>query len=74
MLIAQVYPVMKTYCLKGGTISYKGDVLNIEQDIGGLVSSLQKQKIRMWQLDTKTSESDAKQYNSGLPFFMQTTH
>eukprot|EP00957_Ditylum_brightwellii_P203191 15333592-Ditylum_brightwellii.AAC.1 len=40
MLIAYVYPVMKTYCLKGGTISYKGDVLNIEQDIGGLVSSL----------------------------------
>ena len=40
MLIARVYPVMKTYRLKGGTIGYKGDVLNIEQDIGGLVSSL----------------------------------
>eukprot|EP00957_Ditylum_brightwellii_P034710 2630999-Ditylum_brightwellii.AAC.1 len=31
---------MKTYCLKGGWIGYKGDALNIEQDIGGLVSSL----------------------------------
>eukprot|EP00957_Ditylum_brightwellii_P090899 6921421-Ditylum_brightwellii.AAC.1 len=40
MFIACVYPVMKTYYLKGGTIGYKGDVLNIEQDIGELVSSL----------------------------------
>eukprot|EP00957_Ditylum_brightwellii_P110852 8455088-Ditylum_brightwellii.AAC.1 len=40
MLIVCVYPVVKTYQLKGGTIGYKGDVLNIEQDIGGLVSSL----------------------------------
>ena len=40
MLIACVYPVMKTYCLKGGTTGYKGDVLNIEQDTGGLVSTL----------------------------------
>eukprot|EP00957_Ditylum_brightwellii_P044534 3377744-Ditylum_brightwellii.AAC.1 len=40
MLIACVYLVMKTYHLKEGTIGYKGDVLNIEQDIGGLVSSL----------------------------------
>eukprot|EP00957_Ditylum_brightwellii_P027092 2048000-Ditylum_brightwellii.AAC.1 len=31
---------MKSYCLKGCTLGYKGDVLNIEQDIGGLVSSL----------------------------------
>eukprot|EP00957_Ditylum_brightwellii_P070547 5359765-Ditylum_brightwellii.AAC.1 len=34
MLITCVYPVLKTYCLKGGTIGYKRDVLNIEQDIG----------------------------------------
>eukprot|EP00957_Ditylum_brightwellii_P112756 8595707-Ditylum_brightwellii.AAC.1 len=34
MLITCVYPVMKTYCFKGDTIGYKGDVLNIEQDIG----------------------------------------
>eukprot|EP00957_Ditylum_brightwellii_P122208 9319371-Ditylum_brightwellii.AAC.1 len=40
MLIAQVYPVMKTYCLNGDTKGYKGDVLNIEQDIGELISSL----------------------------------
>eukprot|EP00957_Ditylum_brightwellii_P160407 12211189-Ditylum_brightwellii.AAC.1 len=40
MLIACVYPVMKTYCLEGGMIGYKRDVLNIEQHIGGLVSSL----------------------------------
>eukprot|EP00957_Ditylum_brightwellii_P025895 1959216-Ditylum_brightwellii.AAC.1 len=40
MLIVCVYPVMKTYCLKGGMIGYKSDVLNIEQDIGGLGSSL----------------------------------
>eukprot|EP00957_Ditylum_brightwellii_P141254 10762035-Ditylum_brightwellii.AAC.1 len=31
---------MKTYWLKGGMIGYKDDVLNIEQDIGGLISSL----------------------------------
>eukprot|EP00957_Ditylum_brightwellii_P172738 13149728-Ditylum_brightwellii.AAC.1 len=35
ILIAYVYPVMKTYWLKGGTIGHKGDVLNIEQDIDG---------------------------------------
>eukprot|EP00957_Ditylum_brightwellii_P055003 4169344-Ditylum_brightwellii.AAC.1 len=35
MLIAHVYPVMKTYCLKGGTVGYKGDVINIGQDIVG---------------------------------------
>eukprot|EP00957_Ditylum_brightwellii_P080825 6148310-Ditylum_brightwellii.AAC.1 len=40
MLIAHMYPVMKTYHLKGGMICYKDDVLSIEQDIGGLVSSL----------------------------------
>eukprot|EP00957_Ditylum_brightwellii_P046444 3525149-Ditylum_brightwellii.AAC.1 len=40
MLIACVYPVMKSYQLKGGTIGYKGDIFNTEQDIGGLVSSL----------------------------------
>eukprot|EP00957_Ditylum_brightwellii_P087703 6678792-Ditylum_brightwellii.AAC.1 len=40
MLIDHVYPVMKTYHLKGGMTGYKGDVLNIEQDIGGVVSSL----------------------------------
>eukprot|EP00957_Ditylum_brightwellii_P075895 5768634-Ditylum_brightwellii.AAC.1 len=38
MLIAYVCPVMKTYRLKGGTIGYKGNVLSIEQDIGGLQS------------------------------------
>eukprot|EP00957_Ditylum_brightwellii_P050575 3835116-Ditylum_brightwellii.AAC.1 len=85
MLIACMYPVMKTYCLKGGMIGYKGDVFNIGQDIGGLVSSLPQ---RIDQLSTmivqkqntnvtvgyKTSEFDIKQYNSGLPFFIQTTH
>eukprot|EP00957_Ditylum_brightwellii_P006536 495217-Ditylum_brightwellii.AAC.1 len=40
MLITCMYPVMKTYWLKGGTIGYKGNVLNIGQDISGLVSSL----------------------------------
>eukprot|EP00957_Ditylum_brightwellii_P203777 15336185-Ditylum_brightwellii.AAC.1 len=40
MLIACIYPVMKTYWLKGGTIGYKADILNIERDICGLVSSL----------------------------------
>eukprot|EP00957_Ditylum_brightwellii_P164229 12503270-Ditylum_brightwellii.AAC.1 len=40
MLITCVYPVMKTYHLKGGTIGYKGDVLDIEQNISGLDSSL----------------------------------
>eukprot|EP00957_Ditylum_brightwellii_P057592 4366833-Ditylum_brightwellii.AAC.1 len=40
ILIARVYPAMKTYHPKEGMTGYKGDVLNIEQDIGGLVSSL----------------------------------
>eukprot|EP00957_Ditylum_brightwellii_P120233 9173887-Ditylum_brightwellii.AAC.1 len=35
MLIVCVYSVMKTYWFKGGMIGYKGEVLNIEQDIGG---------------------------------------
>eukprot|EP00957_Ditylum_brightwellii_P169542 12903851-Ditylum_brightwellii.AAC.1 len=34
MLIACVYPVMKTCHLKGGMIGYKRDVLSIEQYIG----------------------------------------
>eukprot|EP00957_Ditylum_brightwellii_P123531 9419090-Ditylum_brightwellii.AAC.1 len=38
MLIAHLYHVKKTYLLKGGMVGYKGDVLNIEQDISGLVS------------------------------------
>eukprot|EP00957_Ditylum_brightwellii_P191576 14586099-Ditylum_brightwellii.AAC.1 len=40
MLTACVYPVMTTYWLKGGMIGYKGDALNSEQGICGLVSSL----------------------------------
>eukprot|EP00957_Ditylum_brightwellii_P165953 12635621-Ditylum_brightwellii.AAC.1 len=40
MFIACAYPVMKIYCLEGGTVGYKGDMLNIDQDIGRLVSSL----------------------------------
>eukprot|EP00957_Ditylum_brightwellii_P200549 15289153-Ditylum_brightwellii.AAC.1 len=84
MLKACVYPVMKTYWLKGGTVGYKGDVFNIKQDIGGLVLSLlqsinqlliiivQKLHISM-RVDTKTSEFDAMQYNSGLPFYKRTT-
>eukprot|EP00957_Ditylum_brightwellii_P091052 6932289-Ditylum_brightwellii.AAC.1 len=40
MLVDRVYPVMKTYRLEGGTVGYKGNVLNIEQDIKGLVMSL----------------------------------
>eukprot|EP00957_Ditylum_brightwellii_P059556 4522582-Ditylum_brightwellii.AAC.1 len=39
MLIVHIYTAMKTYQLKGDMIGYKGGVLNIEQDIGGLVSS-----------------------------------
>eukprot|EP00957_Ditylum_brightwellii_P039336 2975844-Ditylum_brightwellii.AAC.1 len=45
MFIACVYPVMKTYCLKGDTIGYKGDVPNIEQDIDFRV---QHQAIQQW--------------------------
>eukprot|EP00957_Ditylum_brightwellii_P210454 15364990-Ditylum_brightwellii.AAC.1 len=33
MLIACICPKMKTYQLKGGTIGYKGNNLNTEQDI-----------------------------------------
>eukprot|EP00957_Ditylum_brightwellii_P071525 5437921-Ditylum_brightwellii.AAC.1 len=51
MLISCVYPMMKTYHLKGGTIGYKGDVLNIEQ---GIVTfeykdfRVQHQAIQQW--------------------------
>eukprot|EP00957_Ditylum_brightwellii_P039367 2977665-Ditylum_brightwellii.AAC.1 len=49
ILIAQVYPVMKTYHLKGGTIGSKGDVLNIEQDIVGYKDfRVQRQAIHQW--------------------------
>eukprot|EP00957_Ditylum_brightwellii_P125186 9543839-Ditylum_brightwellii.AAC.2 len=40
MLIACIYPVMKIYWLKGSMAGYKGDVLSIEEDIGGLLNSL----------------------------------
>eukprot|EP00957_Ditylum_brightwellii_P177384 13511667-Ditylum_brightwellii.AAC.1 len=41
MLIEHIYPVMKTYQFKGCTIGYKGDILKIEQDIGGWIQRLQ---------------------------------
>eukprot|EP00957_Ditylum_brightwellii_P133738 10197260-Ditylum_brightwellii.AAC.1 len=40
MLTACVYPMMKTYWLKGSMIHYKGGDLSIEQDICGSLSSL----------------------------------
>eukprot|EP00957_Ditylum_brightwellii_P021079 1588405-Ditylum_brightwellii.AAC.1 len=40
ILIMRIYHVMKTYWFKEGTIGYKDDILNIEQDIVGLISSL----------------------------------
>eukprot|EP00957_Ditylum_brightwellii_P203015 15332872-Ditylum_brightwellii.AAC.2 len=37
MLIARVYPVMKTYWLQSGTVGCKGNGLNIEEEIQGQV-------------------------------------
>eukprot|EP00957_Ditylum_brightwellii_P076527 5817077-Ditylum_brightwellii.AAC.1 len=41
MFIACVYPVVKSYQLKGGTVDCKVDSLYIEQDIGGVAYLLQ---------------------------------
>ena len=40
MLIAQVHPFMRVYRLEGGGVGYKGQVLNVEQDISNLVQEL----------------------------------
>ena len=40
MLIAQVHVIMKCYRLQNGSIGYKGQVLNMEQDVQGMVNSL----------------------------------
>eukprot|EP00957_Ditylum_brightwellii_P166623 12683316-Ditylum_brightwellii.AAC.1 len=41
MLNEHIYPVMKTYWLRGGAIGHNVDVINIAQDIGGWVQRLQ---------------------------------
>eukprot|EP00957_Ditylum_brightwellii_P210511 15365059-Ditylum_brightwellii.AAC.1 len=49
MSIACIYPVIKTYQLKGGIIGYKGDVFNIEQGIAGYKEfRAQRQAIQQW--------------------------
>eukprot|EP00957_Ditylum_brightwellii_P014999 1130618-Ditylum_brightwellii.AAC.1 len=49
ILIVHVYPMMKTYQLKGGMIGYKGDVFNIKQDIVGYKDfRVQRQAIQQW--------------------------
>ena len=40
MLIAQVHPFMRVYRLEGGGVGYKGQILNVEQDISNLVQEL----------------------------------
>eukprot|EP00957_Ditylum_brightwellii_P040238 3044762-Ditylum_brightwellii.AAC.1 len=47
MFIAHLYPVMKTYHLKGGMIGYNGNVLNIEQ-VGYKYFRVQCQAIQQW--------------------------
>jgi len=33
MLIAQIFPVISVYCLRGGQYAYKGNVINFPQDV-----------------------------------------
>ena len=41
--------------------------------INQLPIMIAQNKIYIWKWDTKTSEFDAMQYKSGLPFYKQTT-
>ena len=40
MLIAQVHPFMRVYRLEGGGVGFKGQILNVEQDISNLVREI----------------------------------
>lgn len=33
MLIAQIFPVISVYCLRGGQYAYRGNVINFPQDV-----------------------------------------
>ena len=33
MLIAQIFPIVSVYCLRGGQYSYRGNVINFPQDV-----------------------------------------
>jgi hypothetical protein len=40
MLIAQIFPVISVYCLRGGQYAYKGNVINFPQDVHKFVTRL----------------------------------
>jgi hypothetical protein len=40
MLIARIHAVMKVYTLTGGALGYKGNVMNMEQNIDGVVAAV----------------------------------
>ena len=33
MLIAQIFPIVSVYCLRGGQYVYRGNVINFPQDV-----------------------------------------
>eukprot|EP00957_Ditylum_brightwellii_P189319 14409802-Ditylum_brightwellii.AAC.1 len=61
MLIVRVYPVMQTYGLKGGMLGYRGDILSIDQDIGGCDSGMQRLQSPMSNNTTVSYFSSSKQ-------------
>ena len=42
MLIAQTFPIVSVYYLRGGQYAYSGNVINFPQDIGEFVSHLSR--------------------------------
>ena len=40
MFIARVHVVIKVYCLSKGSIGYKGNIINMEQDIQPIINKL----------------------------------
>ncbi|CAG8720803.1 17500_t:CDS:2 [Cetraspora pellucida] len=43
MLIAQIFPVISVYCLRGGQYTYKGNVINFPQDVHEFAIRLPRQ-------------------------------
>ena len=40
MLIAQIFPVVSVYCLRGGQYAYRGNVINFFQDVLEFITHL----------------------------------
>ncbi|CAG8731877.1 2838_t:CDS:2 [Cetraspora pellucida] len=40
MLIAQIFPIISVYCLRGGQYAYRGNVINFPQDVREFITRL----------------------------------